>query len=335
MYITKALQTRLKSNLGLICLISAQLCICINIVANKYLIQHNPALVLLTLRFIIGACLLYGFLHYKYKNPELKQKFTNLCRRSKLSIIAQGLLGGFLFNILMLAGLQMTTATMAGILSSLVPTLIIIFSYFILKEKTSKNELLSILIATIGIIFININKLSGSGISLHIIGDLLIILALFPEALYTIVAKLQPVDLCPITSSTVVNIINALAFCTTLIFFPGNIYSINNISMFDWLLIISLLATAGFMFFVFWTIGLKHSSTQQAGIVTAVVPVGSCLMAVLFLHEQIHIYEIIGITMVISSIYLGTSNKPIKNKKTQKTQKINLNNSIPFESPNN
>lgn len=324
MSLVNTIQSKLKPKFGLICLIAAQLCICINIVASKHLIKNTPALVLLTLRFFLGALFLYGYLQSKNKKLSLKVEFNKLCIRSKISIIAQGLLGGFFFNILLVTGLKLTTATMAGILSSLLPTLIIIFSYFILKEKVSKNEIFSIIIATIGIVFINITKFSQTSLGLNILGDLLILLSLFPEALYTIVAKIQPVDICPLTNTTIINIINFIAFFTTLVFFTSDIYYIKTISFTDWFLIISLLASAGLLFFVLWSIGLKHSTTQQAGIVTAVVPAGSCLLAVVFLHESIHYYELIGICLIIFAIYIGTIKTGKKSTKSdQKLTSLN------------
>lgn len=323
MSIASTVKNKLSSKYGLICLITAQFCICINIVVNKYLVKRIPGLTLLTLRFIIGAVILYSLFLYREKKLSLTKVFKDLCHKSKLSIIIQGLLGGFLFNFLMLSGLKLTSATMAGILSSLVPALIILFSYFILKETVAKNEILSIFIAAIGIIFINISKISGPGFGLHILGDLLILLALFPEALYTIVAKLHPVDLCPITSTTLVTIINAIAFCLTLLVFPTDIQAVTAITLFDWFLIVAFIASAGVLFFILWNIGLQHSTTQQAGIVTAVVPAGSCLLAVMFLHEHISLYELVGISMVIAAIYVGATNSQNSSAKKSKTNTEN------------
>lgn len=298
-----------KSHFGLFCLITAQLCISVNIVVNKYLITKASFLILLSLRFILSAIFLYGYLYYRQSNFSLRHTFNKLNKRDKVSIIIQGLLGGFLFNVLMLTGLKFTTATMTGVIASLLPALILILSFFILKEKIRSHEYISIGLATLGILFINFSKMNdGFGMGLHIVGDILIMLSLFPEAMYTIIAKLYPIDLCPIEQSTIVNIVNAIAFSVTLFFFPNDLIGILHISAFDWLLIIAVLTGAGALFFVLWNMGLSHTTTQQAGVVTAIVPAGACVLAVLFLHEHIHIYELIGISIIMMAIYIGAAN---------------------------
>lgn len=302
----------LRENAGLLCLIAAQLCISINIVVNKYLITHASTLVLLTLRFVFSTVFLVCFLQLRNKSFSFSAIFQKLTKRDKASLVVQGLFGGFLFNILMLNGLKITSATMAGIISSAVPVFILFFSFLILKEKIAKHEYISIAIATMGILFINISKVSTYGVSLNIWGDLLILIALFPEALYTIVAKWHPVEICPIEQTTIVNFVNAVAFSITMLMFPSDIYTLSSVSLFDWFLIIAVLSSAGFLFFLLWNIGLTKSSTQQASIVTSVVPVGACILAVIFLNEHIHLYELVGIGMVVAAIYIG-ANKKIAN----------------------
>lgn len=315
-----------QSTLGLIYLITAQLCISINIVVNKYLITKSPAIILLTIRFILSGLFLGGFFRIKNNNASIISHFGTLSKKCQMALIIQGLLGGFLFNTLMLTGLNYTSATMAGIISSLIPGVIVIFSYLILREKASKNELLSILIATIGIIFINITKINQGGASLSLIGDLIILFALFPEALYTIVVKMHPVDTCSISHAAFINIINAIAFCLSLAIFPSSLLSIATIETYDWFLITSVLTLSGLMFFLLWNKGLEHATTQQAAIVTTVVPVGSCLLAFLFLHETIHLYEIIGILLVIFAICVGTIklNKPNQNNESMTLSHDNI-----------
>lgn len=294
-----------KENKGLFCLILAQLCVSISIVTNKYLLTHTSSVLVLTLRFILSGLFLLAFLKLRAPDFSFQKVIAKLSVRDRVSLIVQGLLGGFLFNILMISGLQFTTATMAGIVASILPALVLILSYLILKEKIRIHEFVSITVAMVGIIFINLSKISIGGFSLNFIGDLLILLALFPEALYTIVAKLYSVDMCPIEQSTLLNIINAGAFIVTVLLMPGDLQAITHLSIFDWFLIIAVLTFAGLMFFILWNMGLSKATTQQAGIVTAVVPAGACILAVIFLNERVYIYEIIGIALVMTAIYIG------------------------------
>lgn len=304
----------IRSNSGLIFLLLAQLCVSVNIVVTKHLVGHVPLTVLLTLRFLFGGIFLSLFIWIRELNQEHKFRHTisTLSKKAKFSIILYAMLGGFFFNIIMLTGLKYTSASMAGISTCVLPSLILILSYFILKERIKKHEILSIVIATFGVTFINISNFLSTGFSFNLIGDFLIILAILLEAFYTIAVKKFPVDISPIYQSALLNIINAFAFICVLLISPSDIMSLTVISSTDWFLAGVVLTFVGFMFFILWNHGLTKASTQQASIITAIVPAAVCVLAGIFLHEHICISEFIGIVLIISAIYIGSTEKSLR-----------------------
>lgn len=299
-----------KYLLGLLCLVAAQLCLSANVVVGKLLIQHNlPPLLILTLRFGLGFFIIFSYLVLTNKIKPAINSLKKLSNTDKASIFTQSFLSGFLYNILMLTGVSLTTAAMAGIFISAEPALILILSFILLGEKINKNQIISILIVVFGLLSLNLSKIQTQGISLHLLGDAIVFCAILPEALYTIVAKRFHVKLSPLVFTGMVNFINAILF-TICLFLSNNFILLLNLltslSLADWVLIFTVLPVSGLMFFLLWNIGLKYSTAQQAGLVTAVVPVGVCLLAFVFLHENIHLSEALGVFMVIVAIGIGS-----------------------------
>lgn len=292
---------------GLMLLIMAQICLSINVIIGKHLSSHGlTPILILVLRFGIGSIILFTYLLTTNQLKLISNSAFNLATVDKRSLLSQSICSGFLYNILMLSGVQLTSATMAGIFISAEPAIILVLSYVILKERIKTTQIFSIFIVILGIFSLNLSKIQAQGLNSNILGDVVVFAAILPEAIYTIIAKRYPVNLSSLYFAFFVNVINALLFTSCMILFTHDYNLLANLCRADWILSLTLLPISGFMFFLLWNGGLTYSSAQQAGLVTAVVPVGVCILAVLFLHEPIHMYEIIGIISVILAILIGS-----------------------------
>jgi len=110
----------------------------------------------------------------------------------------------------MLTGLNYTDANVAGIITSALPALIAIMSWFILQEKISAQKVLCVIFATMGLVTIAYDKLHGLSECHSFIGDSMVLLALLPEASYYVLCKLYTNRLPLFLTSSLLNGINAL-----------------------------------------------------------------------------------------------------------------------------
>lgn len=287
-------------------LLFAQFAIGVNIVLARYLVPHFPIAILLELRFLLGSVMLWGLVKLN-KQHILRNKIgARLTRKDWWVLFLQALCGGYLFNIFLLRGLQYTNATMAGIICSTIPAVIAIFSFFLLKEKLSSGKTLSIIIAIIGLVIISYNnKHIVQFDNSHLWGVLLILLAVIPEALFTILAKWHGSHLTAYVMALIINIFNALLFLPSAIIALQNTYFIAP-TIFQWSLILLYALSGGVVFFVFWYRGLEHSTASTAALMTAAMPVSTGFLAWLFLHEIITLPILIGMGCVMLSIVFGT-----------------------------
>nr|AIA15338.1 EamA-like transporter family [uncultured bacterium] len=286
-------------------LLLAQTTIGVAIVASKYLLQIFPIYLLLGIRFGLSTCMMLLLAWCTGHNMHQNKDGNRLSKKDFGVLFAQAVCAGFLFNILINTGLTLTTATMAGIINSTVPAMIAVFSYALLKEKLSKQQTIGIALAIIGLLILTLGKgnLDISTSSLY--GNLLIILAVFPEALFTVIAKWHGDHVKPNIMALYVCLFNALLFAPFALWqAPG--FDFGSVTAAQWWLIILYSFTA-VVFYVCWYRGLEHHTAGTAALMSSFMPVATTILAITFLSESVSMIEMTGMLLVIASIIFGSS----------------------------
>ena len=286
---------------GVVYLILAQTMVAINIVSSKVLLSTIPILVLLAIRFVLAAGILLP-LHWltPAKSISIPQHFAQLERKDWLSILAQALSAGILFNILMLLGLHYTDANAAGIITSALPAIIAIMSWIVLGEKISGAKGICVLIATAGLVIIACDKLTGLAFNHSFLGDLIVLLSLLPEASYYIISKLYPVRLPIFLLSSLLNGLNALLLIVIIPFYSFNFTSI---SLSYWAILLILGLSSG-LFYVFWYFGCQRVDGIMTSLSTAVMPVATVILAGVILGDELTKGQLVGMLLVIISVVI-------------------------------
>jgi drug/metabolite transporter (DMT)-like permease len=286
---------------GVIFLVLAQIMVGVNIVTSKLLLSSIPVLILLEMRFLLATLVLIP-LHWitpvSSKNPL--QLLSELERRDWFFILSQALSAGVLFNALMLTGLNYTDANVAGIITSALPAIIALLSWFILREKISAQKALCIVFATMGLVIIAYDKLNGIGDSHSFFGDSIVFLALLPEATYYVLCKLYKNRLPLFLTSALLNGINALLLLPVLFLVH---WEPANINMMSWLILFVIGLSSG-LFYVFWFVGVQHVDSIMASLSTAIMPIATVILAWIILGEGLTPLELAGMGLVLLSIIL-------------------------------
>ncbi len=277
-----------------------------NIAVGKFIVQEVPVFLFSEIRFFIALIFLIPLLKWK------GQENINYTQSNLSYLFLQAFFGVFLFSILMLYGVKLTTATSAGIITSTIPAAIGILSFVFLKEKLSMKQVVSISLAVIGILlttFQGISTREGS----TLLGNILVIGAVISEALFTIYAKKLAGVLTPLQMAVGVNFIGLL------LFFPFAVnevlrYSFSNINNVTWIMIIYYAITASVLSFILWYRGVEKVNANVAGLYTGVMPIAATIVSGVFLDEYFGFKHLLGMICVLGAIYLGTK-ESIKQKK--------------------
>lgn len=295
-------QTNTEARRGLFFLVLTQMMVGINIVLAKYLLTTVPLSFLLATRFVLATLFLVP-LHWltKARKKPLKSYFSNLNKKDYVFITAQALCGGALFNFFMFLGLSFTDANLAGIIASALPALIAIMAWLILGEAISRKKIVCVGAACLGLLVIALSKVGAPIKTAHsFVGDFIVFLALFPEALYYILCKLHPNQLPVFLVSTIMNAINGIMMLVVLYFVP---FDLSTLSLNTWMILIISALSSG-LFYVFWFIGSQRVDAMMASLTTAVMPIATVVFAWLILNEDLTLMEGVGMSLVILSIMM-------------------------------
>lgn len=274
-----------------------------NIGFGKAVIAVVPVLVFALLRFVIAVIVMA---------PQFFKAAPRLARHEWLTLFGQAFFGTFLFTLCMLYGVQHTTATAAGVITSTLPAAVAILSRLILKEKLQARTLASILLAIAGIAVLNLSKGdSGDSSATPLVGNLFIIAAVLCEATYVVLSKRLTQTLSPLRITAYSHLFGLLLMLpiglTAALSFD---FSTVTASM--WLLIIWYAVAASVIVFWLWLTGTKHVQANVAGIFTALMPLAAAFIGVVFLHESLSWAHFVALALVLTGIAVASWPQSVK-----------------------
>ncbi len=293
----------------------AQVMVGINIVGAKFLVAQFSIIFIITVRFVIAIIflLIMHFFSSLNQSNQKMQRLRDLTKRDWLFITAQGLCAGVFFNLLLLFGLHYTNANAAGIISSVLPAIIVILSILFLREHLTLFSSLCVGFAIAGLLVINATNFRQTN-SHDLFGDFIVLLSLLPEAAYYVMAKIHVNKLPIFLMSALMHAVNLpillLIGLGTAHFFPAQL-PLKSIS------VLIAIGTASALFYVFWCTGCKRVSGATAALFTAGMPIATLIIAWLFLHEAISALQFFGMLLVIASIVFNAMAKGKREKPTE------------------
>lgn len=268
----------------------------------KVALRHATPIDLLAHRFTtatIGLLLFYVLI--RKKRPAID-------RRSLPPLLLLSLFYPLLLFSFQTIGLKFTTASEAGILSALTPVFTVILALLFLKEKNNLLQNLSVILSVAGVVYIMYRN-GFSMISRDTLkGNLFILLSVLSIAIYYILGRkanrqFNSMDITLFLSFTACVIFNLISVAihvrsgTMSLYFapfkaPGFLWSI---------LYLGILST--FLTSFLGNNALASIPASQVAIFNNLSPVISVFGGVLFLHETLHIWHIIGGVMVLAGIF--------------------------------
>ena len=203
------------------------------------------------------------------------------------------------FNwILLFEAFNHTTVAVATLCYYMQPTIVVIASTFLFKEKMTGKKIFALLLAFTGCVLV-----SGVGgdTAFSWKGILLGLGSGFFYALYSIFGRYA---------------INRGYGAWTMTFYTFLFCSIGCAFLSDWQVIGSVMSASGsnilwvlglgfvtaFLPYVLYSLGLEHMESSKASILASVEPVVSTLFGVFVFHERLSLWGVLGIAMVLGAI---------------------------------
>jgi drug/metabolite transporter (DMT)-like permease len=266
-----------------------------SVVVGKMITSQIPIFMALTIRFLIAVPILIA-LSYRNRSLHIPSK------KMLVRVFLQSLTGVFLSNVLLLFGLQYTSASESGLLISTLPAMIAIIGWVILREPLSRYEWGGVVLSGLGVLVINMIGATAnpSWTRTNLLGNGLVFGAVICEALFTIFRKTSA-ELPALLGATWVT-----GFSLLLCLPIGMVQMFN----YDWHSITSIQIAALVYYGVFvsvvgyflWFRGVEDASVGVAGIFSGIVPVSAVVLSTVVLGEPFTSGHMLGLVLVLSAI---------------------------------
>jgi drug/metabolite transporter (DMT)-like permease len=206
--------------------------------------------------------------------------------RTHRLLFLESFFGNFLFSICMLAGVYRSSALAAGVIMAAIPAVVAVLSWVLLGERPGGRVMLGIACAIAGIALVAFARdAEGELASGSLLGALLLLGAVFCEALYVVLGKKLSARVGPKRISALINLWG-LALVTPLALWQLPGFAWNFIPRQSYVLLVAYAISASVLTVWLWMTGLKHVPASSAGVFTVFLPISAAAVGVAFLGEQ-------------------------------------------------
>lgn len=275
-----------------------------NFVVGKFLVGHASSLTLTNLRWLIAvACLL--------PVVWIREKRILPSRQSLIPLILMGVTGVALFNLFMFWALERTDATNVGLLSTLNPVSIAIFSFLLVKEKIRPLQIVAMLISFAGVLVVLCKGDFAHLSQLHFnTGDLWMLAAVAMWGIYSVCGRWAMKTVSPMMST----LYSGLFGVMLLLPFNATTFTVERTDWTFWLSLFYVGVLATVVSMVMWNVGVQKVGATSAGMFLNFNPVFTAILAFLLLGETMSVLQLLGSVIVIVGCYLFSKLKHVPAK---------------------
>ncbi|KAA6128107.1 DMT family transporter [Cupriavidus cauae] len=270
-----------------------------NVGLGKAIVAHVPILLFALLRFVVAIVCLSPW----YRPARMRR----VSRREWFNLFLQAFFGTFLFTLLMLGGVRLTSAMSAGVITSTIPATVAILSWLVLRERLSRRTVLSVLLAVAGIAVLNIARGGhhGGGGGDALLGNLMVMGAVVCESIYVILSKRLAQTLAAIEICAYTHLIGGLLMLP-LGLVPLLDFDATTVPLHVWAMVLWYALSASVFSFWLWMKGIRHVPAQLAGVFTSVLPIAAALYGIVFLGETPGWAHGVALVCVLAGIALAS-----------------------------
>lgn len=263
-------------------------------IALKLAVTELSPMIVVFLRMCVGA------LAFLVVWPWLRHGFNYQKGDWKL-LAGMALFEPCLYFIFEAQALQYTSAGQAGMITAMLPLMVAVAAYFLLKERTLPRQWVGFAIAVTGVIVMTLAGEDNDQAPNAILGNTLELLAMAAAVGYTLMVK-------NLTRRYSAFFITAFQACVgSVFFFPLALMSDwpqqISLSTFGIIVYLGLVATLGA--YGLYNYSLTYLKASVAAGYTNLLPVFTLLFSMALLGERVNLWQWIAIVLVFVGVYLS------------------------------
>ena len=220
--------------------------------------------------------------------------------KSPWELVFYGLMGYYLASFFDLAGLQYIDAGLERVILFTYPTIVVLLSFFYLKEKLTLPQALAILVTFLGIGLAYAGNISIHNNASTTKGAMLVFLASITYAIYFIGSQ-------KLVAQIGTRLYNSMAMIIASVAILLHNSLVNGWNLFDFAIPVYwyalLMSTFSTVFPSFMIVeGIRVIGAKNSSIIGTVGPISTIIMAAVFLGENVNIMQWAGTLVVIGGI---------------------------------
>ncbi|MFT5697180.1 MAG: drug/metabolite transporter (DMT)-like permease [Desulforhopalus sp.] len=208
-----------------------------------------------------------------------------------------------LYFIFEAKAVENTTASQAGIITAMLPILVMIAATLFLKERVSKKAWIGALIAITGVLWLTAESSPSSDAPNPVLGNFLEFLAMVCATGYTISLKSLTERYSPFFLTAIQALIGSI-FYFPLLFLPSTELPQAFVPV-SAMAIIYLGAVITLGAYGLFNYGIKYVPASKGSVYANLVPIFSVILGWLVLGESLTLYQFFAGTLILAGVYLS------------------------------
>jgi len=269
-----------------------------NAIAARFLAETEPPVGVAFWRWFVAllVCIPATYPAFRRNIPAVKEHWRYL------TLLA--FLGVAVFNTLLYTAAHTTTAFNIAVISTVIPVIILVFSFIFAKERLSATGFAGFLLATVGIVSLITDGHPQRLFQMHtVMGDYLMLFAAGVFAAYTVLVRRKPPE---ITINTMVFYTFTAGFFMLLpmyivqeVWFEGVTFGIRQVSVFIYIGVF-----ASFVSFMCWNRAVVMIGAARSGAVYYSIPVFTGFLGYMLIGEVVTVVDMFSMAAVGFGVYL-------------------------------
>ncbi len=264
-------------------------------IAIKVALNYLTPVEMIAARFVLGGTTLLFIIWFKGLSFNIKKQL-------RLIIISAAIL--FLHFWVMATGMLTTTATNTAWILTTAPIFIALLSFLILKEPFGLYQILGVILATIGVIFLVSKGELGSLGWISSTGDWIVLGSCLTWAFYTIVTRRITRSVNPLAATFWMIAIAGLVIVPYSLLRSG--HQVYWRMQPDGIVALVFLGVGCLAIsFWAWSEGLARKPAGEVGIYLYLEPLFTMLGAAFLIQEPITVWLILGALFIVAAVYVS------------------------------
>lgn len=265
---------------------------------TKRAVQVVPPMTFAFLRFLVASVCLHVML--MSRRTGKKQVGGQV---SRTLLFWMGLTGVGFFYIFFNYSLLYTTASMGALIQAFIPVVIAILAAVFLNEQITLAKGISIVLSIAGVVLVAFVSKAGLNAPKPVLGNIFMLISVVAWAVYTILSKkIAHLDSLKVTCYS--------TYIGTLLLVPSMVVELwyrplPIIDAASWVAIVYLGALGSAVSYFLYNYALKKLPASLVGVFINLDPVIGAGIAVVFLKEQLSLWQVVGGMLVLGGMWLS------------------------------